>query len=635
VIRCRVLGPVDVASEGAPLPPELLWRKHLALLLYLALSPRRTREREHLIGLLWPDKSESAGRHSLREAVRILRQALGASAVETVGQQIRLAAGAVGLDAEEFDRMGQAGEWERAAALVAGDFLEGFSVPDASGFEDWLSAARTEWRRKAGDAFRAVAARYLDAGRNAEAVVAARRALALQPLSDLAVQQVMRAEALHGDRAAALEAYRAFAEQAQREAGGAPAAATRELADRVARARGPAAPTPQPAPAGAGTRRAPLVGRAPALSRLLALWDQVSQRRAAALALVEGDLGQGRSRLLDELAGRIALAGGAVARAVAVRADREEPWSGVMGLARGGLADAPGVAGARREAIATFAAAVPAWGDSFPAARRADGLPPGTAFREALAAASAERPVCLAVDDAQWLDEESLLTLQAAMRDLARAPVLLVLSALPDTRRVPLDELRAGIGPQWEGAVIPLTPLAEADIAALAAWALPRYDADALQRITRRVARDSAGIPLLAVELLHAISLGLETDEAGGTWPAPFRTLSQTMPADLPDAVIGAVRVGFRALSRNGQTTLAALSVLPDRASEAQLSVATGLQAAELRDALGELEWQRWIAADPRGYSFVAQIVKDIVGRDMLTPGQRLRIRAAAGLTPA
>jgi DNA-binding SARP family transcriptional activator len=634
MIRARVLGPVEVTGEGASLPAELLWRKHLALLLYLRLSPRHTREREHLIGLLWGDKSETAGRHSLREAVRILRQALGPSAVETVGQQIRLETGAVALDSDEFDRLAGLEQWDGAGALVAGDFLEGFSVPDASAFEDWLSAMRDEWRRKAGEAFRAAAARHLDAGRTPEALGAARRALALQPLSDLAVQQVMRAAALHGDRTAALDAYREFVERARRETGGAPAAATTELADRIARARGAAPPAPQTQPQ-PWTRRAPLVGRGPALARLLALWDHVARRRGAAIALLEGDLGTGRTRLLDETVNRVALAGGAVARMVAVRADRAESWSGVMGMARGGLADAPGVSGARREALATFVDAVPAWADHFPAARNAAGLPPGTAFRDVVSAAAAEGPILLAADDAQWLDDDSLLAFQAMMRDLARAPVLLALSTLPDARRETLDDLRAALGQLWEGSVITVGPLARDEIATLAAWALPRYGPEALARVTRRVARDSAGIPLLAVELLHAITLGLEADDTGAAWPAEFRTLSQTMPADLPDAVIGAVRIGVRALSRNAQAALVALSVLPDRTPDEPLAGATGLPPADLRDALGELEWQRWITAESRGYSFVAQVVKDIVARDMLTPGQRRRLQEAAGLTPA
>ena len=40
VIKCRTLGPVELTLDGALAPPELLWKKHLALLLYLARSGR-------------------------------------------------------------------------------------------------------------------------------------------------------------------------------------------------------------------------------------------------------------------------------------------------------------------------------------------------------------------------------------------------------------------------------------------------------------------------------------------------------------------------------------------------------------------------------------------------------------------
>jgi DNA-binding SARP family transcriptional activator len=73
MMSCQTLGPVGLSLDGGPAPPELLWRKHLALLVYLARSPRG-RTREHLVGLLWPEKPEAAARHSLNEATRVLRR---------------------------------------------------------------------------------------------------------------------------------------------------------------------------------------------------------------------------------------------------------------------------------------------------------------------------------------------------------------------------------------------------------------------------------------------------------------------------------------------------------------------------------------------------------------------------------
>ena len=46
--------------------------------------------------------------------------------------------------------------------------------------------------------------------------------------------------------------------------------------------------------------------------------------------------------------------------------------------------------------------------------------------------------------------------------------------------------------------------------------------------------------------------------------------------------------------------------------------------------ALDELEWCRWIVAEPRGYSFAARIVRLVVQRELVTPGQRRRVLEAA-----
>ncbi|MGH7614194.1 MAG: AfsR/SARP family transcriptional regulator, partial [Gemmatimonadales bacterium] len=91
VIEARVLGPVEVSVDGKSAPAKLLWRKHLALLVYLARSPRRGRSREHLVGLLWPDKPESDARHSLNEALGVIRHCVGEGEVDTQADQVRLA----------------------------------------------------------------------------------------------------------------------------------------------------------------------------------------------------------------------------------------------------------------------------------------------------------------------------------------------------------------------------------------------------------------------------------------------------------------------------------------------------------------------------------------------------------------
>jgi adenylate cyclase len=160
---------------------------------------------------------------------------------------------------------------------------------------------------------------------------------------------------------------------------------------------------------------------------------------------------------------------------------------------------------------------------------------------------------------------------------------------------------------------------------------LPGFSEVEIERVARRVATDSAGLPLLAVELLRAVALGLDLRGSAGAWPEPYKTLDQTMPGDLPDTVVAAIRVGFRRLSPAAQRALAAASVLGDRVPLKLLARVLDLPIGQVATSLDELEWHRWLAYDPRGYTFVARVVRKVVARDMLTPGQRQRVLEAAG----
>jgi phenylpyruvate tautomerase PptA (4-oxalocrotonate tautomerase family) len=103
------------------------------------------------------------------------------------------------------------------------------------------------------------------------------------------------------------------------------------------------------------------------------------------------------------------------------------------------------------------------------------------------------------------------------------------------------------------------------------------------------------------------------------------------MPGNLPDTVLAAIRVGFRRLSAGAQRALAAASVLGDRVSLDLLARVLDLPENKVAVALDELEWHRWMVYDPRGYTFVARLVKKVIAREMLTPGQRQRVLEAAG----
>jgi DNA-binding SARP family transcriptional activator len=632
MIHCRTLGPVELRVDGEPAPAELLWRKHLALLIYLARSPRRGRTREHLIGLLWGDRNDAAARHSLSEALRVIRHAAGDDSVEVTAGQIRLTPGSLELDVDRLDELATAGEWIGAAELVSGLFLEGFAVSDASEFEDWLTAERELWCRRGVEVLVNAAEALARVGKAQEGSGLASRALGLQPTSEVALRAALRCRSLVGDRSGALELFERFQARLAEDVGVEPGEETRALVARVRRERAPRPEVRATFADAESVIRPPLEGRGQELQRLLELANESARGRRAVLLLLEADSGMGKSRLLEEMLARLRLDGTTIASARVVEADQTESWSGVLSLARGGLLNAPGIAAASPASLSAFAGALPEWADRFRGLKsRESALPFGRALAEALRAATDERPVALAVDDVQWLDQDSALALGALLRDLAATPLALVLAATPFPPRPELDELRSRIGRDLQGEAIRLRALDRAALRRLAERMLPGYDSEAIDRVVRRVATDSAGVPLLAVELLRAVALGLDLGTISGAWPEPLRTLDQTLPGNLPDAVVAAIRIGFRRLSPEAQQVLAAAAVLGDLVGPETLERTLSLSPDATGRALDELEWHRWLVSEPRGYSFVARIVKQVVERDMLTLGQRRRVLEAAG----
>jgi DNA-binding SARP family transcriptional activator len=632
MILCRTLGPVELSVDGGPAPPELLWRKHLALLVYLARSPRRGRSREHLIGLLWGDRGEAAARHSLSEALRVIRHHAGEGSVEVKVGQIRLQPESVRLDVERLEELAAAGEWTAAAELVSGEFLEGFALAEASEFEDWLAAERESWGRRGVEVLVSCADAHAQVGKVEEACEFAARALGLQPASELALRCAVRCRSLAGDRTGALALFDRFQARMSAEVGVEPSEETRALVARVRRERALQVDAQRLHAEDLPIGRPPLEGRGQELQQLLDTAAGAVRTRRAALLVLEGGAGIGKTRLLDELLSRFRLDGISVAAARAVEADRVDPWSGTLALARGGLLEAPGVAAAPSAALAAFADALPEWAERFRGVGSlAAAFPFGRALAETLRAALEEQPIAIAVDDAQWLDPDSALSLGSLLRDLAATPLIVILGIAPYPPRPELDELRVKIGSELGGQTIRLRVLDRAGLRHLAQRMLPGYDSVAIERVVRRVATDSAGLPLLAVELLRAVALGLDLGTIQGAWPEPFRTLDQSLPGNLPDAVVAAIRIGVRQLSPTAQRVLTATAILGELVPPDLLERVLSLPSADVARALDELEWHRWLVAEPRGYSFVARIVRQVVEQDTVTPGQRRRVLEAAG----
>lgn len=456
-------GPPTARLDGRDPPPDVLWRKHLALLIYLALSPERRRGREHLLGLLWPEKTESQARHSLNEAVRRLRTSLGAARLVSRGDAIALAETGLEVDALGFDATA-AGEPARAAALLRGDFLEGLTLADAPAFEEWAAGERARYRARGAEVLVALGEVALAGGRLGDAQAVARRALALQPYTEPVARLLMRAAALADDRAGALAAFHEFHARLEKELGEQPSRELTALAERVRSRR--------------WKRRAeqvveeepPLVGRSVAHQEAFRVIAEGLGHGPRTL-LITGDPGMGKTRLLTECLDRLALEGAAVASAWPLESDQDAPWSTLRSLVRGGLLNASGSAAAAPEALGVLGAIAPEL------AGRAAPRPPrdhaevAAALSALLRAVADEQPLALAVDAAHFADGATLAALGAAVAGLPPSPVVLLLASIESSQDAPREllALRGEIGRRLSGAVVRLAPLAEHEVRELVA----------------------------------------------------------------------------------------------------------------------------------------------------------------------
>src|SRR2546425_1055780 len=288
-----------------------------------------------------------------------------------------------------------------------------------------------------------------------------------------------------------------------------------------------------------------------------------ARSRSTARPSRRGEPGEGKTRLIEELVAHARLDDASVATARVVPAEQKAEWSALSGLLAGGLGDAPGLAGAPPGALAGLAMLDSDVQTRFRAA--APAIPIGEALEAAVGAIAAEQPLLIALDDVQWSDRATLATLPALARDTAARAVLLLLGlsrGSPDGER--LDELRARLGRDLEGAVVRLGRFDAAALRELVHWALPRYDADDAERLTRRVERDTGGLPLLAVAMLEAGGARFHPPTQAPAGPSRQRTLVDSLPGDLPPAVIGGICLRFRALPAAAQQVLGAAAA-PDQ----------------------------------------------------------------------
>jgi DNA-binding SARP family transcriptional activator len=592
-LRLAVLGPPRVELDGAAV--EVDTRKAVALLAYLAVTGER-HERTALAGLLWPEYDEAHARAALRRTLSALNRGLHGGWLATDRNGVALDRAGLWLDLERFRSLLAASgghghgpaetcpaclaPLREAAALHRGDFLAGFALRDADGFEDWQRFQAESLRRELAGVLERLVGVEAAEGRWQDAIADARRWLALDPLHEPAHRQLMRLYAWSGQRGAALRQYRACVRVLDQELGVAPLEETSALYQAITQGEAererPSPPAAVASPVAAPPSRPPLVGRSAEWATLLEAY------RAAAgdgrLVVLEGEAGVGKTRLAEEF---VAHAAGAGATTVSGRC-----YDGESGLAYAPLVEALRAALARR--------ADGAWLDAVPAAWLAEAsrlLPELAELRPGLAAAppldspgaqsrflaglsqlllAALRepaPGVLVLDDLHWADEASLDVITYLVRRLGGQPACVVVTWRSEQvqgghrlRRLAAEAQRAGAA-----TVLRLARLREPEVAELVEAVAPDRAGQAAW-----LYRESEGLPFFLAEYLAIPADG----EPGATLPHGVRELLQ--------AKLGPV-------SEAGRQLLATAAVIGRSFDFDTLRVASGRSEEEAVAALEEL----------------------------------------------
>jgi DNA-binding SARP family transcriptional activator len=609
-IRVRLLGGFEVwAGERQIAGFES--QKVRALLAYLVCNRRRTFSRDHLAGMLWPERDGDAARHTLRQAVYNLRSKLpdAGALLQVNNLEIGFVPRAdLWLDVEAFEEslrlgMGRTVDPQHLSAAVQlyrGELLAGFFVKDSPDFEDWMVAEQVRLRDATVEALHHLIESYRRRGEYRFGVHYARRLVAIEPLSEEAHRELMRLCSLAGQRSRALAQYEELLTLLHDELGVEPLAETRRLYESIlAEAAREEIVTDPEEPIGPII---PLAGRSGAFVQLREGWSKALSGQAH-LTVVMGEKGIGKTRLIKSF-----LDGVTSTRHCGVLKGRCYELSPLLAyrpfieVLRGALAEEADGAGqvlaaASGEVLEDLSRLVPELRDLRPDLGEPAPLAGAEGRRRLFA--SVHRfleglcrngdPLILFLDDLHLADRDSLDLLAFLLAKL-EGPIWTLAAFQPDEMEVdhPLSQiLRRG---EKEGHVtrVMLEPLVLPMLEEIAESLVgePRA-AELAGFLTER----SAGLPLVVSELVNYLwDEGILVTQETGRWTLTRALREVEVPEDLDELI----QLRIRRLP-NSTRRLASLAAILGQTFEVQLLQEAADEHAKVVEIGLEILLKRWL----------------------------------------
>jgi predicted ATPase/DNA-binding SARP family transcriptional activator len=626
-----LLGTPRLLLNGASV--DSLRRKNRALLFYIAAQGRPV-TREKLLAFFWPDHERPAAQPILRTMIHDLHKHLG-EAFQADDRNVALSPD-IFIDVQFFPTALHASLDSQKLAevldLYKGDFLEGFSLSDASQFDEWAATERERYRLMAMNGFADLSHR-LEADRQVPAALdSARRALAFNPFQEDLQRDVMRLLYLNGDRAGVIRQYEGLCKLLDEELGVPPMPETRALYDTMINE------TYIPVRSEASARSAPR-GTAgdpsllPFLGREAEMETLRGQLGSGRLILLEGEAGIGKTRLLAELIASHTRARDPllVLQGISYELEQGLPYQPLVDALRKLLARTDGESLFARLNIDTvwlteLSRLLPELPTRFPNIPAA--VPPADEPRlwEALLrffqGLSSLQEVWIFLDDLHWADAATLAWLGYLIRR-GSSPTLNVLATCrPLEDQATLIKLLQALQREDRLVRITLSLLPEAAMKKMAA-ALSRKQGGAL---SSWLIRNAEGNPFFLTELVrYAYAIGLLKPD--GALDIELMGLSPAIPATIQNLV--ASRLLKR--SEQAQRTLHIAAIIGRQFDFELLKQVTSLSEAQALDAIEELQAAHLIAPLPDDqFAFDHSLTMEVALSDMSATRRRSLHRRVA-----
>lgn len=239
-LSLHTLGGLTIRVDEKPIT-SLASRKVEALLIYLAVEQRPI-PREFLADLFWDDRTQAQAMGNLRVTLSSLHKQLPDFVTITrttaaLNPQAQVWVDVLALEAAAEKKTVNSSETATLAATTLayyrGEFLAGFSVHEACGFEAWQVHQRTHCHELAHELAHRLLRYYENTHQFQDGAEVAHRWLALDPLDEAAARQMMRFKAHLGQRETALAEFATTRQRLKQEMGLEPEPATVALAEAI------------------------------------------------------------------------------------------------------------------------------------------------------------------------------------------------------------------------------------------------------------------------------------------------------------------------------------------------------------------------------------------------------------------